>query len=487
MASLSAERTAPPEIRKSPRDLPVPPNMADYASARAAFSWDEARRELDGLPGGRGLNIAHEAVDRHVAAGLGERPAIRWMRKDGPPVERTYAKLAALSSRFANVLRKLGVGPGDRVFGFSGRVLALYAAVLGTLKNRSVFCPLFSAFGPEPAQQRLALGEAKVLVTTAALYRKKIAPIRASLPGLEHVLLTGTDSDAGELDDTLDLDALMDRAAGAFEIPATDPEDPALLHFTSGTTGTPKGALHVHEAVVAHHATGRIVLDLHADDAFWCTADPGWVTGTSYGIIAPLTNGVTSVVDEGEFDAARWYRTLQDERVTVWYTAPTAVRRLMRAGPDLPHQHDLSSLRFIASVGEPLDPEAILWAHETLGLPIHDNWWQTETGGIMIAPTPRWIFAPARWASPYRESRRPSSSATPRGISFSETESRSSSTSRGSRGSSPCAPAGPRCSGATCSRRSATGSASPGAGTAAATSRAPTPTATSGSSGAATT
>jgi acetyl-CoA synthetase len=177
----------------------------------------------------------------------------------------------------------------------------------------------------------------------------------------------------------------METAATDYTIGATDPEDPALLHFTSGTTGAPKGALHVHQAVVAHHMTGKFALDLHPDDIFWCTADPGWVTGTSYGIIAPLTNGVTSIIDEGDFDADRWYRILQDQRVTVWYTAPTAIRMLMKAGPELPKQYDLRSLRFLASVGEPLNPEAVLWGRDVLGLPFHDNWWQTETGGIMIA------------------------------------------------------------------------------------------------------
>jgi acetyl-CoA synthetase len=159
----------------------------------------------------------------------------------------------------------------------------------------------------------------------------------------------------------------------------------ALLHFTSGTTGTPKGAVHVHAAVIAHHETGRTALDLHPEDVFWCTADPGWVTGTSYGVIAPLTHGVTSIVDEAEFDAARWYQILQDQRVSVWYTAPTALRMLMRAGVELARQYDLSHLRFVASVGEPLNPEVVVWGQEALGLPVHDNWWQTETGGIMIA------------------------------------------------------------------------------------------------------
>jgi acetyl-CoA synthetase len=177
----------------------------------------------------------------------------------------------------------------------------------------------------------------------------------------------------------------MAQADESFAIGPTQPDDLALLHFTSGTTGKPKGAMHVHEAVVAHHTTGRLALDLHVDDVFWCTADPGWVTGTSYGIIAPLTNGVTSIVDEAEFDVERWYRVLQDERVTVWYTAPTAIRMLMKAGAEPVRKYDLGALRFLASVGEPLNPEAVTWSQEVLGRPFHDNWWQTETGGIMIA------------------------------------------------------------------------------------------------------
>ena len=183
----------------------------------------------------------------------------------------------------------------------------------------------------------------------------------------------------------LGYERLMAAASERFTIPATDPEDMALLHFTSGTTGTPKGAVHVHDAVVAHHATGTSALDLHPGDVFWCTADPGWVTGMSYGIIAPLTHGVTSIVDEADFDAERWYRILAEQKVSVWYTAPTALRMLMRAGPEAAAQHDLSHLRFVASVGEPLNPEVVVWGQEALGLPVHDNWWQTETGGIMIA------------------------------------------------------------------------------------------------------
>jgi acetyl-CoA synthetase len=171
----------------------------------------------------------------------------------------------------------------------------------------------------------------------------------------------------------------------AFTTVPTDAEDMALLHFTSGTTGKPKGAVHVHGAVLAHHITGQLALDLHPDDIYWCTADPGWVTGTSYGIIAPLTNGVTMIVDEEEFDAERWYRILEEQKVTVWYTAPTAIRMLMKLDGGLARKHHHPALRFIASVGEPLNPEAVQWGVEAFGLPFHDNWWQTETGGIMIA------------------------------------------------------------------------------------------------------
>jgi acetyl-CoA synthetase len=372
-------------IIKTKRDWAVVPHLQDYEQTCARFSWDEARRELEGLSGGRGLNIAHEAVDRHAAGTRRDNLAIRWLGRRGEVRDYSYAQLRSLSNRFANVLQNLGVRKGDRVFALLGRVPELYVAALGTLKNRSVFCPLFSAFGPEPVRARASIGEAKVLVTTESLYERKVKSIREQLPALEHVLLVGADRQPVAVPGTLDLERLMDEAAEEFTIEPTDKEDMALLHFTSGTTGTPKGAVHVHEAVVAHHITGKLALDLHTEDVFWCTADPGWVTGTSYGIIAPLTNGVTSIVDEADFDVERWYRILQDQKVTIWYTAPTAIRMLMKSGAKLARKYDLDALRFLASVGEPLNPEAVVWGKEAFGLPFHDNWWQTETGGIMIS------------------------------------------------------------------------------------------------------
>jgi acetyl-CoA synthetase len=360
------------------------PNMPDYARARREFSWARARAALDGLPGGRGLNIAHEAVDRHLAAGRGDGVALRCIALAGARQEITFAGLARATNRFANLLGRLGVAPGDRVFAVLGRVPELVIAALGTLKARAVFAPLFSAFGPEPLLTRAEIGRPTVLVTAQSLYRRRIAGIRPQLAGLRHVLVVRDET--GDLpSDVIDFRAALAGESAAFEIGPTAPDDMALLHFTSGTTGRPKAAVHAHEAVVAHHATALLALDLHPDDIFWCTADPGWVTGTSYGIVAPLTCGVTSILDEGDFDAQRWYRVVSDERVTVWYTAPTAIRLMMRLGADVARAHDTSHLRFLASVGEPLDPQAVVWGTRAFGLPFHDTWWQTETGGIMIA------------------------------------------------------------------------------------------------------
>ena len=369
-------------IAKSVGAASHPAKMASYEAIRRDFSWAEARAALDGLPGGRGLNIAHEAVDRHAEGPEGKRIALRWLGKDGTRRELSYAELAGLSNRFANALRELGVGKGDTVFSLLGRVPALYVAVLGALKNGSVFCPLFSAFGPEPIKSRMEIGGAKVLVTTPQLYDRKVRALRAELPKLEQVLLVGG---VGTEAACHDFDQIVRAACEDFAIPPTDPEDLALLYFTSGTTGRPKGAVHVHEAVVVHAASARLALDLGPEDVYWCTADPGWVTGTSYGIVAPLVVGATLVVDEAEFEPERWYRILQDEKVRVWYTAPTAIRMLMKLGPDLSRRFDLSALRFAASVGEPLNPEAVVWGQEVLGRPFHDTWWQTETGGIMLA------------------------------------------------------------------------------------------------------
>jgi acetyl-CoA synthetase len=385
MSQLPESAVRWPPIVKTGHDRPAAPNLLDYQRTCAEFSWARARSWLEGLPDSRGINIAHEAVDRHAAGVRRNRVALRWLSRDGARRDFTYSDLRAETNRFANMLKSLGVGKGDPVAVLTGRIPELYIAALGTLKAGSVFTPLFSAFGPEPIQARINIARAKVLVTTDALYRRKIEALRGSLPSLEHVLLIGERHAIEKLGAVRHLSSLVNASDSRFTIPPTAPDDAALLHFTSGTTGKPKGALHVHEAVVAHHATAYYALDFHPDDVFWCTADPGWVTGTSYGIIAPLTHGLTSIVDEGDFDAERWYSILQSERVSVWYSAPTAIRMLMKVGAAAARQHAFPMLRFLASVGEPLNPEAVVWGVDAFGRPFHDNWWQTETGGIMIA------------------------------------------------------------------------------------------------------
>lgn len=358
-------------------------NLADYTDTYAHFSWLAEQRQLTDLGAGK-INMAYEAVDRHLGTATENCTAIRFLAKDSEQAQDiSYAELAAESNRFANLLQQLGLQVGDRVFCLSSRIPDLYSAALGCLKHGCVFSPLFSAFGPEPIRARMEIGKPVAIITTEKLFTKKMADWIKEVPFLKFVLLIGDveGSPAG----TINVREQLKQCSSQYAARPMEPEAMALLHFTSGTTGKPKGAIHVHQAVLEHHYSGKFALDLHPGDIYWCTADPGWVTGTSYGIISPLTNGVTMIIDEAEFDAERWYRILQNQKVSVWYTAPTAIRMLMKYGRELAQQFDLSALRFLASVGEPLNPEAVMWGMETFGKPFHDNWWQTETGGIMVA------------------------------------------------------------------------------------------------------
>ncbi len=369
-----------PEIKKDPLNADKH-NIINYSDSYQSFSWKDAKQQL--LGDSENINIAYQAVDRHVQAGYGEQTAIRWLGKDNQQQDISYQELMEKSNQFANVLSNFELQEGDTVFVLCQRVPSLYYALLGTVKSGAVFSPLFSAFGPEPIQSRMEIGQAKVLVTSEALYRKKVLPWRHKLQSLEWVLLYDVSDDLPER--CFDLDLFMDISSSEYTIPDTQPEQLALLHFTSGTTGKPKGAEHVHQAVLWHQLSGYYALDMQPEDHYWCTADPGWVTGISYGIIAPLCNRLTLIIDQAEFDATRWYQILSEHKINIWYTAPTAIRMLMKTGEQLAKDYDLSALRFIASVGEPLNPEAVVWGQKLFGQAIHDNWWQSETGGILIA------------------------------------------------------------------------------------------------------
>lgn len=375
-------------------------SRSDSASraAHRDMVWATAWEEIGGPPApDRRINIADRVIDRHVREGRSADVALRWFSRDDRgaehPVDITYEMLATRTNRFASALHRRGFDVGTAVATLAGRLPELYVAALGTVKAGCVYTPLFSAFGPDPIAQRLAIGRVKVLVTTPMLFRRKVIQILDRLPDLELVLIVGaTEDSVGHLVPTTTSRRVSAVSFGVFlaegrdvvEAPTTTADTPALLHFTSGTTGAPKGVVHVHEAVVAHAATAASVLDVQARDTYWCTADPGWVTGTSYGIVAPLARGATVIVDEAEFDVDRWYAILRDQRVNVFYTAPTAIRMLQRIGADAAPSA-FPDLRLVGSVGEPLDSESVLRANRVFGVPVLDTWWQTETGAIMIA------------------------------------------------------------------------------------------------------
>lgn len=368
-------------------------NLGDYAEARAGFSWRSVERSFSWNETGK-VNMAYEAIDRHAESFRRQKTALIY--SDPTREERyTFSDMKRLTNRFGNVLRELGVGKGERVFIFMPRTPELYVALLGSVKIGAVVGPLFEAFMETAVRDRLADSEASVIVTTPALLSR--VPV-GELPHLRHVILVGRDLCLSE--GQTDYYAAMDQASESLEPEWLDREDGLILHYTSGSTGKPKGVYHVQNAMIHHAYTGRVVLDLREDDVYWCTADPGWVTGTSYGIFAPWLNGATSVVRGGRFSPQDWYQTIEKFKVTVWYSAPTAFRMLMGAGEEAVKAANLSSLRHVLSVGEPLNPEVIRWGLKVYGQRIHDTWWMTETGGQLICNYPSMDIRPGSMGKP---------------------------------------------------------------------------------------
>ncbi|MFH0832193.1 MAG: acetate--CoA ligase [Candidatus Aenigmatarchaeota archaeon] len=373
-------------IKKRPR---VKPNLEDYDSSYKKFNWKSAEKEIEFF--GKKLNVAYNAVDRHAKTWRKNKIALYW---DGNDREEkyTFQELSDLSNKFANVLKKLKIKKGDRVFIFLPRVPELYVAFLGILKTGAIAGTLFSAFGPTALKDRLQNSGATALITNNDLKGRVYEIIKDT--ELKHMIIV--DGGRGK---EIDYHKAMAKTSRKFNIAKMRRGEPAFMLYTSGTTGKPKGVVHCHQAILHEHMTAKWVLDFHDDDVYWCTADPGWVTGIAYEIIGSLSNGVSSVVYEGKFDPEKWYSTIEKYRVTIWYTAPTAIRMLAAAG-NVHKKYDLSSLRHLCSVGEPLNPEPIRWSIKTLKKPFHDNWWQTETGGILIANYPSMPIKPGSMGKP---------------------------------------------------------------------------------------
>ncbi|MEW9670971.1 acetate--CoA ligase [Ammoniphilus sp. 3BR4] len=371
----------------------VKSNLVSYEETYKNFDWKEVEKEFSWYETGK-VNMAYEAIDRHCETARKNKVALYY--SDANRDEKyTFLELKKLSNKFGNALRNLGIAKGDRVFIFMPRTPELYVSVLGTLKVGAIVGPLFEAFMEVAVKDRLEDSEAVALITTPELLKR--VPV-SELPALKHIIIVGSE---GELQEgQVSFEQAMAQASDKLDIEWVDREDGLILHYTSGSTGKPKGVLHVHNAMIQHYQTAKWVLDLQEEDVYWCTADPGWVTGTSYGIFGPWLNGASNVIRGGRFSPQDWYSTIEKYNITVWYSAPTAFRMLMGAGDELVKDFDLSSLRHVLSVGEPLNPEVVHWGMKVFNKRIHDTWWMTETGAQLICNYPSMPIKPGSMGKP---------------------------------------------------------------------------------------
>lgn len=374
-------------------------NIGSYQKRLLDFDWSIAEKELE-YHDGDIINIGWYCSDRICFQGKGDKIALYFENFTGKERKYTFNDIRLASNTIGTLLRNLEIQNGDRICLFMDRVPELYFSFLGILKIGAVAQPLFSAFGDESLYVRLEDAQTRAIITQSK-YLPKIRRIRDKLPFLEYIIV---------LDHTKTKN--LENREYAFyleEIPAvekmeifpTKSESPSVLHYTSGTTGQPKGVQHVHYSLISQYLTTKWVLDFQDDDIYWCTADPGWVTGTSYGIIGPWSLGITQCVLDAGFSAQAWYRFIEKYKISMWYSSPTAIRSLMKAGNELVMSYDLSSLRHLASIGEPLNPEAVIWSQRIFGKPFHDTYWQTETGSIMISNFPGMKIKPGSMGKPF--------------------------------------------------------------------------------------
>jgi acetyl-CoA synthetase len=371
-------------------------NLQDYETALKEFTWSSVDKEFD-WNGGGPYNVAREAIDRHAQNWMKNKIALYSITANNEVRKYTFGEMADLTNRFASGLEKLGAVKGDRIFVYLDRTSELYMAMIAITKMGGISGPLFSALGPDAVKDRALDCSAKYFVTSPYLY-KRMEPIMDELVDVEKFIIVGDNTDLGEK--TIRFDEVMDSGDPNYKTVNMAPTDPYIIHYTSGSTGKPKGVLLGHKSMIQQWFTSRYVLDLREEDTYWCTADPGWVTGTSYGIFGPWFLGTTLISYEGRFDAKMWYSILQKYGVTVWYTAPTALRMLMKAGDDIVREFDFSKLRHVCSVGEPLNAEVVRWGMRMLDRRIHDTWWQTETGAQLICNYPCMTIRPGSMGRP---------------------------------------------------------------------------------------
>jgi acetyl-CoA synthetase len=369
-------------------------NLKSYDELYENFNWADVEKEFSWKDTGR-MNMAYEAIDRHAESFRKNKVALYY--RDGERNEKyTFKEMKELSNKAGNALKTYGdVEKGDRVFIFMPRSPELYFAVLGAIKLGAIVGPLFEAFMEGAVRDRLEDSEAKVLITTPELLER--VPVD-QLPALKHVFLVGDNVE--ETGSYVNFNKRMAESSRKLPIEWVDGNDGLILHYTSGSTGKPKGVLHVHNAMIQHFQTAKWVLDLKEEDVYWCTADPGWVTGTSYGIFGPWLTGTSNLIVGGRFNPETWYKMIEEYGVSVWYSAPTAFRMLMGAGDEVVKKFDMSSLRHILSVGEPLNPEVVRWGMKVFNLRIHDTWWMTETGAQLICNYPCMEIKPGSMGKP---------------------------------------------------------------------------------------